>query len=135
MKSRISELTQGKGVDVVYDAVGGGHAEPALRSMAWRGRYLVVGFVGGIPKIPLNLALLKGCSIVGVFWGMFVMREPEAFQADVKLLMQWYGEKKLKPVTTGNFSLKDAPQAIGMMAERKVVGKVIVNCETESAKL
>ena len=129
LKARVAELTGGKGVDVVYDAVGGQHAEPALRSMAWRGRYLVIGFVGGIPKIPLNLTLLKGCSIVGVFWGMFTGRESESFQADLQQLMRWIGEKKLKPEVTGRFPLKDAPKAIGMMAERKVVGKYVVVCD------
>jgi len=136
LKTKVAELTGGRGVDVVYDAVGGPHAEPALRSMAWRGRYLVIGFVAGIPKIPLNLALLKGCSIVGVFWGMFTAREREAFQADIQLLMKWYGEKKLKPIVTARYPLKDAPLAIGEMANRKVVGKVIVVCDSSSgAKL
>jgi NADPH2:quinone reductase len=135
LKDRIMEITKGNGVNVVYDAVGGTHSEPSLRSIAWRGRYLVIGFVGGIPKIPLNLTLLKGCSIIGVFWGMFTAREPANFEADVKQLFQWYGEKKLKPTTTAKFPLRDAPAAIGEMAQRKVVGKAIVICDGVQGKL
>lgn len=135
LKARVAEITQNHGADVCYDAVGGVHAEPALRSMAWRGRYLVVGFVGGIPKIPLNLTLLKGCSIVGVFWGSFAGREPEAFDDDVKTLMKWYAEGKLKPSTTQSFALQDTPLAISQLAERKVLGKIVVVMDKKPSKM
>ena len=91
LRERIKALTGGKGADVVYDPVGGPYTEPALRSIAWRGRLLVVGFAAGeIPKIPLNLTLLKGCSIVGVFWGEFTRREPERFAESMRQLGRWY---------------------------------------------
>src|SRR4051794_19780473 len=93
LRERIKALTEGRGVDVVYDAVGGAYTEPAFRSLAWRGRLLVVGFAAGeIPKLPLNLALLKGASVVGVFWGDFARREPQRFRASVEQLGRWYRE-------------------------------------------
>jgi NADPH2:quinone reductase len=127
MRERIKELTGGKGVDVVYDAVGGPYSEPALRSTAWRGRFLVVGFAAGdIPKIPLNLTLLKGCAIVGVFWGDFARREPKAFAASIGQLGAWFREGKLKPHVSQTFPLARAVDALKLMAARKVKGKVVL---------
>jgi NADPH2:quinone reductase len=98
LRERIKALTDGRGVDVVYDAVGGPYTEPAFRSLAWRGRLLVVGFAAGeIPKLPLNLALLKGAAVVGVFWGDFARREPREFAASVRQLGAWFREGKLRP--------------------------------------
>ena len=127
MREKIKELTGGKGVDVVYDAVGGPYSEPALRSTAWRGRFLVVGFAAGdIPKIPLNLTLLKGCSIVGVFWGDFARREPKAFAESIGQLGKWFREGKLKPHVSQTFPLAQAVDALKLMAARKVKGKVVL---------
>jgi NADPH2:quinone reductase len=131
MREKIKELTAGKGVDVVYDAVGGPYTEPALRSTAWRGRLLVVGFAAGdIPKIPLNLPLLKGCSIMGVFWGDFARREPKAFAASIGQLGKWFGEGKLKPHVSQTFPLAQAVDALKLMAGRKVKGKVVLTAGT-----
>jgi NADPH2:quinone reductase len=127
LRERIKTLTDGKGPDVVYDPVGGAYTELALRSIAWRGRLLVVGFAAGdIPKIPLNLTLLKGCSIVGVFWGEFARREPQRFAEAMKKLGRWFGEGKLKPHVSRTFPLERAADALALMAERKVKGKVVV---------
>jgi NADPH2:quinone reductase len=127
MREKIKEFTGGKGVDVVYDAVGGAYSEPALRSTAWRGRFLVVGFAAGdIPKIPLNLTLLKGCSIVGVFWGDFARREPTAFAESIGQLGKWFREGKLKPHVSQTFPLAQAVDALKLMAARKVKGKVVL---------
>jgi len=127
MRERIKELTGGKGVDVIYDAVGGPYTEPALRSTAWRGRLLVVGFAAGdIPRIPLNLTLLKGCAIVGVFWGDFARREPKAFAASIAQLGAWFREGKLKPHVSQTFPLSQAVEALKLMAARKVKGKVVL---------
>lgn len=127
LRERIKALTAGKGVDVVYDAVGGPYTEPAFRSIAWRGRLLVVGFAAGeIPKLPLNLALLKGASIVGVFWGDFGRREPRAFMESVRQLGQWYAEGKLKPHVSQTFPLEKAADALRLMAARQVKGKVVL---------
>jgi NADPH2:quinone reductase len=127
LRERITDLTAGKGVDVVYDAVGGSYTEPALRSLAWRGRLLVVGFAAGeIPRIPLNLTLLKGCSIVGVFWGDFARREPKLFAESVRRLGDWYREGKLKPHISATFPLEQAGEALKLMAARKVKGKVVL---------
>jgi NADPH2:quinone reductase len=127
LRERIKTLTSGRGVDVIVDPVGGPYTEPALRSMAWRGRLLVVGFAAGeIPRIPLNLTLLKGCAIVGVFWGDYVRREPESFRASVAQLGEWYAEGKIKPHISATFPLDRAAQALDLMAARKVVGKVVI---------
>jgi NADPH2:quinone reductase len=127
MRERIKTLTAGKGVDVVYDAVGGPYSEPAFRSIAWRGRLLVVGFAAGdIPKLPLNLALLKGASIVGVFWGDFARREPKAFAESIQQLGRWHAEGKLKPHVSQTFPLAKAVDALKMMAARQVKGKVVL---------
>ena len=127
VRGRIRELTEGQGADVVFDPVGGAFTEQALRSIAWRGRLLVVGFAAGdIPRIPLNLTLLKGCSIVGVFWGDFTRREPERFAARVAQLGAWYREGKLRPHISATFPLDRAPEALAQMAGRQVAGKVVV---------
>jgi NADPH:quinone reductase len=127
MRERIKALTGGKGADVIYDPVGGPYTEPALRSIAWRGRLLVVGFAAGdIPKIALNLTLLKGCAIVGVFWGEFTKREPQAFAAAMAKLSRWYGEGRLKPHISATLPLERAADALTMMAERNVKGKVVL---------
>ena len=130
LRERIKALTSGAGADVVYDPVGGPYTELALRSIAWRGRLLVVGFAAGeIPKIPLNLTLLKGCSIVGVFWGDFTRREPQRFAEAMARLDRWYAEGKLKPHISGTFPLDRAADALTLMAARKVTGKVVLTVE------
>jgi NADPH2:quinone reductase len=127
MRERVKELTGGRGADVVYDAVGGPYSEPALRSTAWRGRFLVVGFAAGdIPRIPLNLALLKGCSIVGVFWGDFARREPKAFAESIGQLGAWFRAGKLKPHVSQTFPLAKAVEALQLMAGRKAKGKIVL---------
>ncbi|MFV0478430.1 MAG: NADPH:quinone oxidoreductase family protein [Parahaliea sp.] len=127
LKDEIKRLTNGRGVDVVYDPVGGDFAEPALRSMAWGGRYLVIGFASGpIPKIPLNLTLLKGLSIVGVFWGRFTMEEPERNIANIHELWACFAKGQLKPVVTDLFTLDQYEQAYNCMIERRARGKVII---------
>ena len=118
------------GADVIYDAVGGDYAEPALRSIAWEGKYLVVGFAAGdIPKIPLNLALLKGCDIVGVFWGSWVSRNPKKHQASVAELLAMYHDGKIKPFVSERFPLARAAEAIKHLASRKAMGKVVVTVD------
>jgi NADPH2:quinone reductase len=127
VKDRVKELTGGRGVDVVYDPVGGDFSEPAVRSMGWNGRYLVVGFASGpIPSIPLNLTLLKGCSIVGVFWGRFTMEETEVHLANIDTLWQWFEEGKIKPVITDVFPIEEYEGAYAAMMERRAKGKVIL---------
>jgi NADPH2:quinone reductase len=127
LRERIKEITGGKGVDVVYDPVGDRWAEPAIRSLAWRGRYLVVGFAGGeIPKIPLNLALLKGCAIVGVFWGLFTQKEAALNAKNMQNIAGWVMQGKLSPHISNVYSLADAPQALTDMMERRVIGKAVV---------
>jgi NADPH2:quinone reductase len=107
--------------------VGGSYTEPALRSIAWRGRLLVVGFAAGdIPKIPLNLTLLKGCAIVGVFWGEFTRREPERFAEEMRQLGQWYAEGRIRPHISATYPLDRAADALNDMAQRRVVGKVVL---------
>ena len=104
LRERIKTLTSGRGPDIVVDPVGGPYSEPALRSLAWRGRLLVIGFTAGdIPRIPLNLPLLKGCSIVGVFWGEFLRREPERFRASIAQLGVWFDEGKIRPHVSASF--------------------------------
>jgi NADPH2:quinone reductase len=127
LRERIKAITGGKGADVVYDPVGGTYTELALRSIAWRGRLLVVGFAAGdIPKIPLNLTLLKGCAIIGVFWGEFTRREPQRFLAAMDKLGRWFAEGKLKPHVSETFPLERAADALTLMADRKVKGKVVL---------
>nr|WP_314626710.1 NADPH:quinone oxidoreductase family protein [uncultured Noviherbaspirillum sp.] len=127
LREAIKAATDGRGPDVIYDPVGGVYAEPAFRSIGWRGRYLVVGFANGeIPKLPLNLTLLKGASLVGVFWGEYVRREPKANQAGMKELMGWLAEGKIRPHISGRYALSDTPTALNDMAARKVTGKVVI---------
>src|SRR5216684_9333662 len=127
LRDRIKQLTGGKGVDVAFDPVGGDYSEPALRSMAWGGRFLVIGFAAGnIPRIPLNLPLLKGCSIVGVFWGAFSERDPRRSQQHLQELLTWFAEGKLKPHISASYPLEQAAQALNDMMERKVMGKVVL---------
>jgi len=127
LKVRLKELTGGRGVDVVYDAVGDRFSEPALRALAWRGRLLVVGFAAGeIPKIPLNLLLLKGCDLRGVFWGDHVTREPAAFAGEMRRLMDEVVAGRLKPHVHATYSLEETPAAIAEIAARRVKGKLVV---------
>jgi NADPH2:quinone reductase len=127
LKSTLKELTKGKGVDVIYDPVGGDFSEQALRGIAWNGRFLVVGFAAGaIPNIPLNLPLLKGASIVGVFWGGFAMKYPKKNMSNTITLMQWHAEGKLKPHIHKIVSLEDTKEALDEMMNRKVKGKIVV---------
>ncbi len=116
----------GGGVDVVYDAVGGDYAEPAVRAMNWEGRFLVIGFPAGIPKLPLNLTLLKSCQIVGVFWGAFVMSQPDEHAANVADLFRMYEAGSIKPHISGRYGLDDAAAAITELMERRATGKVVV---------
>jgi NADPH2:quinone reductase len=127
LRERIREYTGGRGADVVYDPVGGAYTEPALRSTAWRGRLLVVGFAAGeIPRIPLNLVLLKGCAVVGVFWGDFARREPRAFAASIARLGAWFRKGRLRPHVSQTFPLERAAEALGRMAARRVIGKLVL---------
>ena len=127
MREVLKTLTGGKGPDVIYDPVGGDFAEPAFRSIAWRGRYLVVGFAAGpIPALPFNLALLKGASIVGVFWGDFARREPQANAAMMAELATWYGQGKVKPVIDRTMPMSDLKAAYAHMGSRGVMGKLVM---------
>ncbi|SDQ35674.1 NADPH:quinone oxidoreductase family protein [Pseudoxanthomonas sp. CF125] len=127
LRERIKALTGGRGVDVVYDPVGGDLAEPALRSVGWRGRYLVVGFAAGdIPKIPANLLLLKGSSLVGVFWGEFVRREAALNAENMGLLFSWLREKKIHPLISRRYPLSQASDALDALLARKAIGKLVV---------
>ena len=127
LKATIKELTEGKGADVIYDPVGGTYSEAAFRGVARNGRYLVVGFAAGdIPKIPLNLPLLKEASIVGVFWGAFAMKDPKGNMQNSMQLMQWHAEGKLKPHIHAVYDLVDTSKALEEMTNRKVKGKLIV---------
>ncbi|APE42520.1 NADPH:quinone oxidoreductase [Sulfitobacter alexandrii] len=127
--AQIKKLAGGDGVDVVYDAVGGNYAEPAVRALAWKGRFLVVGFPAGIPKLPLNLTLLKGCQVVGVFWGAHTAREPEAHAENMQDLFRMYADGKIKPRISARFPLEKAAEALEMMEDRKVLGKVVVTVD------
>ena len=127
LRERIKALTEGRGVDVVYDPVGGDFAEPALRSVGWRGRYLVVGFAAGdIPRIPANLLLLKGSSLVGVFWGEFVRREPALNAQNMELLFNWLRERKIHPLISRRYPLSQASHALDALLARQVTGKVVL---------
>jgi NADPH:quinone reductase len=127
LREAVKRLTDGKGPDVIYDPVGGDLAEPAFRSIGWRGRYLVVGFAAGpIPSLPLNLALLKGASIVGVFWGDFARREPKANAAMLEKLALWYREGKIKPVIDRTMPMSELKAAYAHMGSRGVMGKLVM---------
>jgi NADPH2:quinone reductase len=128
LKSRLKELTGGNGVDVLYDCVGGACAEPALRAMAWEGRYLVIGFAAGdIPRFPLNVIMLKGCAVIGVSWTAFVTRNPERHHANMVELLDWAKEGKIVPHIHGTFPLAETADALRLIEGRKVTGKIIVN--------
>ena len=129
LSAEIKRLSGGDGVDVVYDAVGGDYAEPAVRALAWKGRFLVVGFPAGIPAVPLNLALLKGCQIVGVFWGAHTAREPALHAANMADLFRMYSEGKVRPRISARYALEDTPKALELMQDRKVMGKVVVTMD------
>jgi NADPH2:quinone reductase len=127
LKERVRALTDGRGADVVYDPVGGAYTAAASRSVAWNGRYLVIGFAAGeIPNVPLNLPLLKGYSIVGVYWGEFVRREPAANAANMKQLTDWIATRKLAPLVSARYPLSQAADALFAMMRREVAGKVVV---------
>ena len=127
LRDAIKQLTDGKGPDIIYDPVGGEFAEPAFRSIAWRGRYLVVGFAAGpIPALPWNLALLKGASLVGVFWGDFARREPQANASMMQALATWYAQGKIKPVIHKTLPMAELKQAYAEMGSRGVMGKLVM---------
>ncbi|MEE5100195.1 NADPH:quinone oxidoreductase family protein [Pseudomonas alliivorans] len=128
LKDEIKRLTNGNGVDVIYDPVGGDLFDQAIRAIAWNGRLLVVGFASGrIPELPVNLALLKGASVVGVFWGSFAQRQPQDNAANFKQLFAWFEERKLKPLVSQVYPLERAGEAIDALGERRAVGKVVVS--------
>ncbi|WP_034388712.1 NADPH:quinone oxidoreductase family protein [Deinococcus sp. YIM 77859] len=127
LRERLKTLTGGQGPDVIFDPVGGDLAEPAFRSIGWGGRYLVVGFAGGeIPRLPLNLPLLKGASLVGVFWGEFARRDPRANARNMARLLGWVAGGTLKPLVSERYSLERAPEALRALLDRRVTGKVVV---------
>ena len=127
LRKRVQALTEGRGVDVVYDPVGGAYSEAAFRSLAWRGRLLVVGFAAGeIPKLPLNLPLLKGAAAVGVFWGDFARREPQIFAESVSQLTRWYAEGRLRPHVSQTLPLAKAAEALKLLASREAKGKIVL---------
>lgn len=127
LKTRIKVLTGGKGVDVIYDPVGGKYTESALRGIAWKGRYLIVGFANGeIPQIPMNLPLLKGCSIVGVFWGQFSKLEPKTSFQNIHQLVKWIHEGKIKQHISKRYTLEESPEALTALLERKMLGKGVI---------
>jgi len=127
LRARVKALTSGKGLDVVYDPVGGPYSEPALRDMAWNGRFLVVGFAAGdIPKVPLNLTLLKGCSIVGVFWGAFTRKEPDSNRRNNEELMKFFAQGKVKPHIHATYPLERAAEALNDVMYKRVSGKVVL---------
>jgi len=127
-REELKRLTAGRGPDVIYDPVGADLAEPAFRSIAWRGRYLVIGFAGGpIPALPLNLTLLKGASVVGVFWGDFVRREPQAQAQVMRSLIQWWREGKVRPVIDRILPMAELKTAYGLMGSRAIKGKLVLS--------
>ena len=130
LKDRVKEITNGKGVDVIYDPVGGHFSELALRAIAWKGRHLVIGFANGeIPKIPINLTLLKGASIVGVFWGVFAQKEPKKSLENIQQLLTWFIKGELKPHIDKVYALQNAPKALEDMMQRKIKGKIVIDME------
>jgi NADPH2:quinone reductase len=126
LRERLAQITE-RGVDVALDPVGADYSEQIVRNMAWGGRFLVVGFAsGGIPKLPLNLPLLKGCSIVGVAWDSHSRRDPQGYRVNIAQLAAWIAEGKLRPVVTGEYPLQEAASALELLMQRKVQGKLIV---------
>lgn len=127
LKARLKDLTDGSGVDVVYDPVGGDYAEAALRATGWRGRYLVVGFAAGdIPKPPLNLVMLKGCDVLGVFWGEAIIREPESHRDNMAQLLAWVAEGRIVPHVHAVYPIEETAQALRELVERRAQGKVVI---------
>jgi NADPH2:quinone reductase len=127
LRERLKAIVGPKGVDVVYDPVGGGLSEPALRSVAWRGRFLVIGFAGGeIPRLPANLPLLKGCAIVGVYWGAWLQQEPEASRREMAELAGWLADGRVRPRVSARYPLARAADAIGALAGRAATGKIVI---------
>ncbi|APX11481.1 NADPH:quinone oxidoreductase family protein [Tateyamaria omphalii] len=126
LSAEIKKIAGPDGVHVAYDAVGGDYAEPVIRSMAWGGRFLVVGFPAGIPAIPLNLTLLKSCQIVGVFWGASIYRDPAGHMQNVSDLFEMYAQGKVKPRISASFPMQEAAKALTLIADRKVLGKVVL---------
>jgi NADPH2:quinone reductase len=127
LKQDLKDLTDGRGVDVVYDCVGGPYTEPAVRAMAWGGRHLVIGFAAGeVPKIPLNLTLLKGCALIGVFWGSFIRRDPDGHRANVARVLEWVADGTLDPHVHGTYGLGDVAEAIKVIARREALGKIVI---------
>jgi NADPH2:quinone reductase len=130
LKEEIKRLTNGNGADVIYDPVGGDLFDQAIRSIAWNGRLLVVGFASGrIPELPVNLALLKGASVIGVFWGSFAQRQPEDNVANFQQLFGWYAQGKLKPLVSKIYPLEEAGLAIDSLGERRAVGKLVITLD------
>ena len=127
LKEALRRVTGGRGADVIYDPVGGPYTEPALRSISWQGRFLVVGFAAGeIPKLPFNLVLLKGCDVLGVFWGPWIERDPQGHRANTEQLLAWCAEVKLSSHVHAVYSLEQAPAALKAIAARQVMGKIIL---------
>jgi NADPH2:quinone reductase len=127
LRDALKRLGGAHGIDVMLDPIGGAYSEPAVRSLAWEGRHLVVGFAAGdIPKLPLNLVLLKGCAVLGVFWGAWVRRDPERYQASLHQLAQWCAQGKLSCHVQQVYPLAETPTAIKALADRKVMGKLVV---------
>jgi len=126
LSAQFKELGGPQGMNIIYDAVGGDYCEPALRSIAWEGRYLVIGFPAGIPKLPLNLTLLKSCDVRGVFWGAFAARDPEHNRANINQLFDWWREGKIAPRITEVFPFEKGGDAIAKMGARKAIGKLVV---------
>lgn len=134
LREAVKAATQGRGPDVIYDPIGGALAEPAFRSIAWRGRYLVVGFASGpIPSLPFNLALLKGASVMGVFWGDYVRREPKGFAADIDQLARWYEQGLVKPAIDVTLAMTELPRAYARMTSRDVRGKILLRNASTTA--
>jgi NADPH2:quinone reductase len=135
LKERVKELTGNKGVDVIYDPVGGQYSDLAMRSMAWGGRYLVVGFAAGeIPRLPLNLPLLKGCAIIGVFWGAFTQKQPKRNFHQISQLTRWFNAGKLNPHIHATYPLVKAPYALEEIINRKVRGKIVIVMDDQILK-
>jgi NADPH:quinone reductase len=129
LAQQFKDAVGGNGADVIYDPVGGDYAEPALRSIAWQGRYLVVGFPAGIPRLPLNLTLLKSCDVCGVFWGAFATRDPKANAAHIETLFRLWREGRIAPRVSRTWPLAEGGEAIAHMAARKAVGKLVVTMD------
>jgi NADPH2:quinone reductase len=130
LRERVKAIVGAKGVDVVFDPVGGSLSEPALRSVAWRGRFLVIGFAGGeIPRLPANLPLLKGCAIVGVYWGAWLQQEPEASRRAMAELAGWLADGRVRPRVSARFPLARAADAISALAGRTATGKIVIEPE------